>query len=198
MNTEGAVMSMFRRVTGGVYFLVCISFITYRCDRVSTEEVESQVTLTQLLIEENDVQQWTQDADGYTTYKTSTELYALINGGADEYINRGMLEGFQQLMSRSGTDYAARVMVMNFGTIAKADDIYNFRTSQVSPTVKAGDYGAATAILDPAPLTGCNGYARFRQYYLEFGFTGYGSEKSEAYNNAALFMEMFVAKITAE
>lgn len=179
-------MSMLRGING-VSLLVCISFILWRCDRVSTVEVESQVTLTQLLIEENDVQQWTQDADGYSTYKTADELYGLINGGAEEYLNRGMIEGFQQNMSRSGTDYAARVMVMDFGTIEKAVDFYNFKTSQISPTVKAGDYTPSIAVLDPAPLTGCYGYARFRQFYLEFGFTGYGSEKNEAYNNAARY-----------
>ncbi len=181
-----------------IIFLVVALFFFGGCNRVSVEEEEAQLNVTQLALESNDIQQWVEEEDGYNVYKTSEELYQLIDGGADEYLNRGLVEGFQQRLTRTETGYSATIMVMDFGTIEKAANMYQYFSSRISPVVKAGNYNSSVAVIDPSPLDGCIGYAHFKQFYIELSLMGYGAEKSEAYNNTARFIEIFQAKINAK
>ena len=160
-----------------------------------TFELDEKTFPTDLRIAGNEMPNWAEDDSEYREFRTADDLYAIINGGAEEYLNRAMIKGFQQYMSRSGTDYEARMMVMDFGTIEKATSMYQYKAEQISLKVAAGGYNDTTAIIDPAPLTGCLTYAHFGQYYIELGFSGYGAEKSESYTDASGFLELFDSKI---
>ena len=180
------LLTVFSLVAGTVY-VGC---------KFGTDTEGSAVSVKSLKISD-DVDQWTEDADGFKPFSSLEGLTGIMNGGADEYYNRGAIEGFVQYMSKSGTEYKMESRIMDFGSADNAKNIYLYmRDQQASSKEDAGNYSQDDAFIDPeGALTGCKGYAHFDQYYVEVSFSGYGSNKSEASNNATSFIEVFNDKI---
>ncbi|MBN1578764.1 MAG: hypothetical protein JW913_19530 [Chitinispirillaceae bacterium] len=169
---------------------VCFALIFWRCD---CGQGTAERTVFSAKLGDNDVSQWVQDDEGYKVYKTYDELYAAINGGAEEYIQYGLIEGFWQKMTKGS--YYVDCSVMDFGTVEKATAMYQYKADQVSPKTAAGSYPDTIAIIDDSFITGCMGYAHFGQYYLQLSLSGYGANKPEGVQNAARYIEVFEGRI---
>lgn len=157
-------------------------------------------TVKSLRIEATEIQPWVEESDGFRTFANVGELTGIMNGGADEYYNRNAVDGFSQKMSNTISEsvkYTVDCRVFDFGTSESALAMFAYKTEDVATKQSAGNLALTAAVIDPdASLTGCKGYAHFEQYFFELSYTGYGSNKTEATNNAASFIEVFKNKVT--
>ena len=176
-----------------IFGLVMISLLVM-CKVVGDDDDNGTRTVTALRIAEGDVTQWQEENQGYRAY-TQDNLFDIINGGADQYISRGLIEGFQQILEISGSDFSATFLVMDMNSDANAKTMFDFKADAVSTKETAGTFSESAAVIDIGFLSGCTAYAHFGKYYLELSFTGYASNKSEAKNNAVSFLEIFKDKI---
>ncbi len=160
-----------------------------------TFELEESFLPANLRFANNEVSQWVEEEDGYRQFNTPEDLYAAINGGAEEYFDKGMTAGFQQKMGKTATEYSMDFRVMDFGTAEKAATMYQYKAEQISPKTTAGGYNETIAVIDNSFLSGCTGFAHFGRYYIEVSMNGYGSNKTAAINDAAVFMTKFDEKI---
>ena len=171
-----------------------LSALLFVC-KFGTEEGNTR-TVKSLQVKAEDVSQWTEDQDGFKEFSNLAMLTVIMNGGADLYYNQGVIEGFIQYMSKTGTDYKIQSRVMDFGTAPKAVEMYDYIIQDVGTKQGVGSYGLEVALVDPdGALTGCKAYAHFGQYFIELALTDYGSKKTEATNNAVSFIEVFKTKI---
>ncbi|MBN1307627.1 MAG: hypothetical protein JXA18_06910 [Chitinispirillaceae bacterium] len=150
-------------------------------------------TLEDLKIENNEVSQWMENS--FVKFN-QTDMYAIVNGGATTYINNGMLEGYEQKMSKSGTEYNFFCWLLDFGTAEKAILMYNkILEERQSDKEDAGDFPESVAFIDKSPLYGRDGYAHFDKYFIWYSFDGYGTNYSEAKANLIGFLEVTKSKI---
>lgn len=175
--------------------LSLIAGLVYIGCKFGTDDEGSAVSVKSLQIKD-EVSQWVEKSDGFKPFTSLQGLTAIMNGGADEYYNRGAIEGFIQEMVKSGTEYSMQSRIMDFGSSDNAKAFFSYKKEEASTVETAGNYAQSDAFIDPdASLTGCKGYAQFGQYFIELAFSGYGSNKSEATNNATSFIEVFDDKI---
>ncbi len=179
-----------------VAILTMVAGMAYFACKFGTDSEGSAVSVKSLQIKD-EVEQWAQGPDGFKPFTSLEGLTLIMNGGADEYYNRGAIEGFVQFMVKSGTEYTMESRIMDFATAENAKNIYLYmRDDRASSKEDAGNYSQDDAFIDPeASLTGCYGYAHFGQYYVELLFSGYSSNKTEASRNATSFIEVFNDKI---
>lgn len=153
-------------------------------------------TMAQLKIENGEVTGWNTVAgnSGFIEFIPST-MDAKVNGGASEYINKGLVEGFEQNMQKDGTERTYRSWIIDFGTAEKAAVMFNEKVNKYQSTKEAaGSYAATTAFIVPTDY-GYDAYANFTHYYVWMSFDSYGTNKSEAKNNALGFLAMTQGKI---
>lgn len=158
------------------------------------DEGESSQGVNALRLANSDVSPWTENAsEGFKAFKASN-MFALINGGAQNYIDKGMVAGFQQNMAGGG-EKTAKLLVLDFGTEASASAMYSYTDNANEDKLNAGDYPQTVAQLDNSPSSGVVAIAHFGKYYMELSFTGY-NDKSESRITAASFVEVFEEKIS--
>ena len=112
-------MATVRRVTffsllAGILLIVC---------KFGTDSGGSAVSVKSLQIKD-EVSQWAEVADGFKPFNSLEGLTTIMNGGADEYFNRGAVEGFVQDMAKSGTEFTMESRIMDFGTAENAKNIF--------------------------------------------------------------------------
>lgn len=158
------------------------------------DEGESSQGVNALRLANSDVSPWTENAsEGFRAFKASN-MFALINGGAQTYIDKGMVAGFEQNMAGGG-EKTAKLLVLDFGTEASASAIYAYKANENGEKLAAGTFPEAIAQLDNSAMSGVTALAHFGKYYLELSFTGY-SDKSESRTTATSFVEVFEEKIS--
>lgn len=173
-----------------IILLVCVSCKLVRDDGNASQGVNA------LRLGSVDVSPWREEPnDGFLVFKASN-MFDLINGGAQMYVNKGMIAGFQQDMSISG-EKSARFLVLDYATEDKAIEMYNYSDASNGDKLNAGnEFPLSVAQLDGSPLGGVIAIAHFGKFYMELTFTGF-SDKSEAVKTAVSFIEVFEQKIDA-
>lgn len=140
-----------------------------------------------------EVSPWTENnEEGFIEFKAST-MFSLINGGAQSYVDKGVVAGFQQRMAVDSK--YADLLVMDYGTEAKASEMYAWADAANDEKSAVGNYNLSVAELDNSPMSGVIAIAHFGKYYMELSFSGY-NDKSEAQATAASFIEVFESKIS--
>lgn len=140
-----------------------------------------------------DISPWVQIDDGFKEFKPAT-AFDVINGGADEYVANGLVEGFFQTLSNS--DKFAEMKIMDLSSTSNATAMYKIKNKIIGDKSPSGNYNDSIAAIDNAPLSGVVAYAHFDKYYIELDYTGYDS-KTDARTAAANFIQVFDAKIDA-
>ena len=188
--SSGQSINIYRKGTPTVFPLSEVDSITF------TPALPGNVL--SLRIDMDEVSGWNEEPDGFREFHSLEHLAAIMNGGAEMYYQRGVVEGFVQYMSKSGTEYAVESRIMDFAGTENAENMYLFRRENASTVDSAGNFSQNDAFIDPdASLTGCCGYAHFGKYYIEVFLSGFSSNKTEACSNASSFIEVFKMKIDA-
>ena len=137
---------------------------------------------------------WSENTEyPYTTF-TASNLFNLINGGAQEFVDRGMKEGFRQGMT-NGPDKTFTSLVMDFGTAENALNMYTLKLQQFMGTKEtAGAFPENQAFVNTS-TSGYEAYGVFGNVMVVIWMDGYGTDKSEAKADAVLFLEAYKNKI---
>ncbi len=173
---------------------LALSFSMIFCELTDPGDGNESVQLEQLKFEDNEVSGWALGGRGYIPFNSSN-MFGLVNGGADIYINGGLLEGFEQNMDRAGTAFTFRMWIMDFGTAEKATEMYNSRKDEFTTREAAGSLSEDVAFIDASGLYGRDGYAHFGKYVIQIAFSGYSGKLNQAKDDAIGFLEAIKAKL---
>ena len=168
-------------------FLTAVS-----CKLVTENEGDTQ-GIRGFKLAANEVSGWTESS--YFEFNTSNCFSdAGLNGGAKDFTDNGMIEGFRQKMVSS--DYLADIIITDFGSNSNSTKMFNFKSSTSDDRQKVGSYAETVAFMEDN-LSGVNAYAHFGKYYFEIQLTGY-SNKADARSTAASYMELYENKAGSE
>ncbi|NLG18157.1 MAG: hypothetical protein GX556_12565 [Fibrobacter sp.] len=164
-------------------FLTAVS-----CKLVTENEGDTQ-GIRGFKLAANEVSGWTESS--YFEFNTSNCFSdAGLNGGAKDFTDNGMIEGFRQKMVSS--DYLADIIITDFGSNSNSTKMFNFKSSTSDDGQKVGNYAETVAFMDEN-LSGVNAYAHFGKYYFIVQLSGY-SIKADARSTAASFLELYENK----
>jgi hypothetical protein len=170
-------------VSGLFFFLSC---------KLVAEDGDSVKGVYALRVASGDVSGWEEEkVGGYKTFKAST-MCQDVNGYCKDYIDKGLLEGFQQVIASSSK--TATFLITDFVTPEKAAAMYEYWTAKVDDAGNTGTYDAKISILDNDPADGVIAWAHFNRYVLKLVFSGY-LDKADASKVALSFVEVFETKI---
>jgi hypothetical protein len=174
---------------------VCCAVLLISCKIVSDND--DVKTIDAISIENGEISGWNKDAsDGYVGFNTSN-MEMLVNGGSIQYTSKGMVEGFEQNMTKYGTDRTYKAWVLDFGTAEKAAIMYNTILAANSSEKEASGLYPETVAFLVKDSYGYSGYANFGKYFVSMSFDGYGANTSEAKNNVVDFLQVVKGKIDA-
>lgn len=200
-------MSMKITVIAGVLFIPALVFgqvmkihTENSVERFSLSEVDSitfeldeEYNLSGLRIMEGEISGWSENADqGYIEF-TSQNMYELLNGGAQEYVAKGMSKGFYQ--NKINGDKTFTYWLMDFRTIDNAEEMYSDRLQANSASKEtAGDFSDDEAFITPS-MYGYNGYAVFEHLMVVIWLDGYDANRNEAKNDIVNFLKVIKMKV---
>ena len=120
---------------------------------------------------------WQEDKDGFARFNHE-KLFDLINGGAPEYIDRGMLGGFVQRLSGPG-NATVELFTEDFGTRENAAEMVKVKTEDGDSIITLPGFDAETVRIVPA-IGACVAYGAIDRFYFEVTLSGAGSGGKEA------------------
>ncbi|NLW33834.1 MAG: hypothetical protein GXY77_20485 [Fibrobacter sp.] len=173
--------------------VVLVTFLLFtNCKLVSDDGNDSQ-GLNSLKLKSEEASGWVESALFDFNVSNCTKD-AGLNGGAQKYIEKGLVEGFKQTFSKSSFNFI--LIVIDFGNSSNANAMFSkMHTEEVFDEIIIDGFSENEAIIDNSPLSGVDAYAHFGKYYFELHFTGY-SKKADAKNAASSFLELFRNKVS--
>ncbi len=139
----------------------------------------------------DEVTGWTDQPGHFAAFDTA-QLYDLIDGGAPIYNDEGLVDGIYQFLENSDGNYCA-ISFYNFGTPENSLAMFTVQKNLVSSEVVIPGYNDSVALGDET-IGGAMIYARFNQFDLELGFSGY-TDVELLKNDAKLFLDVYKSKI---
>ena len=106
------------------------------------------------------------------------KLFEIINGGAPEYIDQGMMRGFVQRLSGPGSA-TMEVFAEDFGTHENAGKMVQAKKQDRDTLMYLPGFDTATVVVIPA-IGACVAYGAIDRFYFEITLSGLGSSGSEA------------------
>ncbi len=175
--------------------LVSTGLIMLSC-RVTSDEGGRASTLESAKFENGEISGWNCDEatypKGFVKF-SAANMVQLVNGGAAEYADKGLTEGFCQEMIKGEQTY--RSWVMDFGTEANAKELYNTKLQQYASVKEAaGSYQETKAFVKSSQY-GYDGFAVFGKYIVLLWLDGFGTNKSEAKERTVEFLQTIEQKI---
>jgi hypothetical protein len=149
----------------------------------SASQVAAKTKLKKLLIT-NQMSTWVEDK-GTTRTFTAQELFDVINGGAEEYINRGLIGGIHQQFS--GTDGKTfEVFVEDFGDTAKSAAMIAAKKESFTETGSIPELSEVSSFSSKA-IGALVVVAAVGRFYIEMTASGFTDNK-EAEKAAVAFV----------
>lgn len=116
------------------------------------------------------------------------ELYDIINGGADVYVNKGLLKGMHQTVVKEG-GHQCEIFVEDYGSPEKTKDIFAVTTETASDSLKLST-GDHQRIRIKEFLGGILVYMHHDNFYFEISLSGYTAAE-KAVGDAECFVDFF-------
>lgn len=175
--------------------LVSTGLIMVAC-RVTSDDGGSANTISSAKFENGEISGWNWDEatypKGFVTFD-ATDMVTLVNGGAAEYADKGLSEGFCQELIKGEQTY--RSWVMDFGTEANAKELYNTKSQQYASVKEAAGSYPETKAFVKSTQYGYDGFAIFGKYIVLLWLDGFGTSKSEAKERTVEFLQTIEQKI---
>ena len=150
--------------------LHCLSVV------VIAETGSSGVSLDNLRIRKQ-IAGWREDKGSFTKFGPE-KLFELINGGAPEYIDQGMVRGFVQRLSGPGSA-SVELFAEDFGSPENAGKMVQIKKQDRDTLISLPGFDTATVAV--IPLIGAFvAYGSMNRFYFEITLTGTGGTGSEA------------------
>lgn len=149
------------------------------------------ISVKQLEIKNNELPGWVPH-DTMGIYE-GTELYNLIDGGAPQYLEKGvMTTGYQVLDGQN--DRAVYSMIMDFGRDSNAVAMFlEKKTQNVGQTVLDPQYPDSVAFMTLV-LGGVQGYGHYTNFYFEIAAVGF-SDSTQAIATFDTMLTWYIQKI---
>ncbi len=153
------------------------------------------IALSQIKFGNTDVAGWTLDSThGYTEYSTSNAFYAAVNGAGKKFVDSGMVRAAIQFVEHG--DSICKIWILDFGTAAKATNVYRMRLNDVTKPVLSPSFSQDVAMVDTSSMYGNMTFGHFQQFYCEFTFSSFSS-CLESVDASDKFLKSFQTKIAA-
>ncbi|MCU0608267.1 MAG: hypothetical protein MUF22_00680 [Chitinispirillaceae bacterium] len=153
--------------------------------------VDSSVPpLQQMKISETEVSNWAPESE--MGIYVGTQLYDLIDGGAPQYLEKGLIKTGHQVIKGSD-DQQVESYVYDFGTPAKALVMYKEMKLQIAGSLINDLTYPDSLVCVKAVMGGVTGYAHFSNYYFEINVNGF-SDQQFAVKTLDLFLGLYAKK----
>ncbi|HEX2957051.1 MAG TPA: hypothetical protein VHO70_09460 [Chitinispirillaceae bacterium] len=172
--------------------LVSAGLIMVAC-RVTSDDDGGTAKLSSAKFEDGEISGWNTDEEANTKATHgiaefgASNMIAMINGGAGEYANKGLSEGFAQYMKK-GVEQTYVSWIMDFGTEANAKLMYDDRIQQFASEKEVTTSFPETKSFLRQILYGYDGYAIFGKYMVWVSLDGFGANKGQAKNEVVAFL----------
>lgn len=131
---------------------------------------------------------WTEEAGSYAAFDASN-LFNLINGGAQPHVDRGLVVGIYQILA-SGAGRRVEIMAEDFGSAGNAQTMYAFAKGMVADALSLPNYPTAAA--GDVVLGGAVFHVVLSRYYFKLTFTGYTTaERQTLLTDAESFVAVY-------
>ena len=135
---------------------------------------------------------WTLTGDGYSEFDPD-QLYDIINGGADLYIDKGLKRGGYQKLLRDDS-LQCEIFVEDFGSPENAEIIFTATTETATGSLKIGS-GNDERMRVKEFIGGILVYMHFENYYFEISVSGFDTTE-EAGVGVKPFIDYFEGILT--
>jgi hypothetical protein len=115
---------------------------------------------------------WYEEKEGYIPFNHE-KLFELINGGAPEYIDAGLVGGFLQRLSGPG-EATVELFAHDFGTPEKARTMFLVKTGDRDTTIMLTGFDTATVVVVPV-LSASVAYGAIGRFFFEVTVSGTGN-----------------------
>lgn len=136
---------------------------------------------------------WTVQQDKYT-YFVPKALYDIINGGAEEYIKAGLVDGMVAAFKSAGNKNA-ELYIEDFGAQGRAQAMVSKKRKTASEPKPLPGSRDKNAFYDEV-IGGCIVYFNSGRFYFEMTLTGY-DKQDPALQDARLFIGGLAGKVVA-
>lgn len=158
-----------------------------------TFELGEEIELSNFRIYENETTGWT--GTNYLEFHTCDEFLSIMNGGAEEYCRVGLERGFFQTMQTKDSVKTFQLLLLVSELQSNASTAYNQKVNKYQSTKEAaGSHSATTAFLVPDDY-GYTLYANSASYFIYLSVDNYGTNKSQAKNDALSLFNVLLQKI---
>ncbi|MBF0430745.1 MAG: hypothetical protein HQK83_05670 [Fibrobacteria bacterium] len=170
-------------------FLIIMTLLSSGCKIVKDEE--KTVSLKDFRVQ-SEISGWTEEDGSYQLYDLVLLRAGAMNGDADQYGDKGMIEGIEQKLVQDKP--YLQLFIMDFGTAAAAASMFDVKAQQIAAKQTIGAYEQTVAVSTKYSRGGIITYAHFDKYYIELQFETY-AEADFAYADAALFLAFYEEKL---
>jgi hypothetical protein len=136
---------------------------------------------------------WHEGKNGYVPFGHE-KLFELINGGAPEYIDQGLVSGFFQRLTGKH-QYAVEVFVEDFGTPHNASEMLVVKKKSVDSIQSLPDFDTGSIIVFPA-IGAQVAFGAIGRFYFEATITGF-TDNNEAKKELRRFFLFYREKAGA-
>jgi hypothetical protein len=161
----------------------------------SSNSPEPAVPLASMIFTDAEISPWKQESVAY--YQDSAALFNGIDGGAGQYLDKGLIETAKQVLvkgsSLSNDSLNCEARIMDFGTSANATTMFNTMMSNAVDKKAFASFPNSVAGLDYQPLTGIGAYAHFGRFFFQLDLQGY-NDKTKVIDDAERFLTILKSK----
>jgi hypothetical protein len=157
---------------------------------LSAADVSAKVTVKKLVIT-TQLKSWTEQKE-ITRKFIAKELFEIIDGGAVDYVNQGLIEGVhQQFANKDGI--TVELFLENFGTKEKAASMVEFKKSGASDTLIVSGLSGFNHFVENA-IGASVVFVSLDNFYLEITISGC-KEVSDVESTALEYLNYYKSKM---
>ncbi len=153
---------------------------------------DAQATIYSFRLTNEDLSGWSENPGAPFKVYIGEDLRGPIDGGADKYLERGLIQSSIQSM-QNAQNQQVEILVLDFGDPAKATIMYEEVKSSLPDISKSGSFEIEDAFINKGIIGGCDAYAHYGSFYFELKLTGY-EDQNQAIRTADLFLRVYDAK----
>ena len=161
----------------------------------ASSEQLSTVPLAQVVLSNTDIVPWKEaDSIPIRYYSPDTSFFNAVDGLAQLYVDLGTVRVADQHIVSGDT--ACRILAMDFGTIAKANVIFDTIShgNYIAKKATFASFSGSAAVLDTAPLLGNMAYAHFNRFFFQIYLSTPGS-KSQSIAETEKILNVLKGKV---
>jgi hypothetical protein len=176
--------------TSSLFFIVLLTMMSCKI----VEDTQGDVkTISTFRIAMGDVSGWPFEEDWEWKTFSKNQMFDVVNGDAQDFVNWGLIEGAAQKLVNS-TSEKIQFWILDFASDANATSAFKAYIAKRFTTQKPiNGFAQSIAIIDDSSIDGCKTVARFGQFIIVAFYTNF-NEQSQSISTAEEFLKTFQVK----